>query len=260
MRRITIIATALIVLGVAATAYAATQPYTGTVAFSNQKAGTAKKPNPVKYTLDLKAGPTTGGNRPPIQLDIKLRIYGLKVDGTHFPTCALSKIAAAHNDTVCPPKARVASGYITSLLGSATDLTATGAECDPALDVWNSGQGKLTFFFVTSAQHSCLGGALKTGATPPYPGTYKMQGKYFVSDVPVPKYIDFPVPGLVGSLKSEHLVFTTQTMGSGKNKHTSQASVGCLNGKRPYQIITTQTNSPSGTPTSSSTISSTAPC
>ena len=61
-----------------------------------------------------------------------------------------------------------------------------------------------------------------------------MQGKWFVSDVPVPSYIDYPLQGLVGSLQNEYLDFTSQTRKLHGKTVVSQASIGCLKGKRPY--------------------------
>ncbi|MGI8713766.1 MAG: hypothetical protein ACR2NR_11405 [Solirubrobacteraceae bacterium] len=260
MRRAVMIVTALIGIGAATAAYAATQPYTGSVTFAAKHVGTRSRPVPLKFTLSVKTT-APSSTRPPVQLDIKLRVYGMKVDGKDFPTCSAAKIAAAHNDTICPPGARLATGYIHSVLGSATDFSKAGAACDPALDVWNSGQGKQTYFFVTNTTtHACLGGALKTGSTPPYPGTYKQRGNYFTSDVTVPKYIDYPLAGLVGSLQYEHLVFTSQTRKVGGKTLISQASTGCRNGKRPYSITTTTTGGSVGAQHQVSTISGSAGC
>jgi hypothetical protein len=258
LRRIAVIASALIVLGVSAAAYAATQPYTGSLTFTSKKAGTAKKPAPIGFMLKVKSTAPVG-TRPPVQLDIKIKMYGLRVDGKDFPTCSLNKIATAHNDTVCPKKALIATGYIQSLLGDATNFSSAGAACDPLLDVWNSGQGKMTYFFLTDATHVCAGG-LKTGSTPPYPGTYKVSGKYFISDVKVPKYIDYPLPGLVGSLQYEQLKFTTQTAKVKGKTVVSQSSVACLKNKRPYSIITTTTGGSEGSGNHVNTISASAPC
>lgn len=259
MRRILVIAAALCVLVATTAALAATPPYTASITFSNHKAGTAKKPASVAFTQVVKTT-TPSGSRPPVQLEVKLKIYGLTMDGKDFPTCSLSQIAGAHNDTVCPKKALIASGYIQSLLGSSSDFSAAGANCDPRLDVWNSGQGKETYFFVTDATHACLGGALKTGSTPPYPGTYKQSGKYFIGDVKVPKYIDYPTQGLVGSLQYEHLVFTSQTEKVNGKTRVSQASVGCLKGKRPYSVTTVSTGGSEGTQNVTSTVAGSAPC
>ena len=259
MRRIAVIVTALFVLGASAAAYAATQPYTGSLAFTSKKGGTAKKPAPIAFTLKVKSTAPTG-TRPPVQLDIKVKTYGLRVDGKDFPTCSLAKIAAAHNDTVCPKGAMIASGYIQSLLGAANNFSSPGAACNPLLHVWNSGQGKETYFFVTDATHICAGG-LKTGSTPPYPGTYKVSGGYFITDVKVPHYIDYPLPGIVGSLQYEQLKYTTQSKKVKGKTLVSQASVGCLKGKRPYSIITTTTGGSSGgSGNQVATISSSAPC
>lgn len=254
MRRIAIIVTAAaIVLAAAGAAYATSGPYSGSLSFASSKPGSSSKPVPSAFTLNVTANPT-GTNRPPIQLDLKLKIYGMKIDGKDFKTCSLAKIEAAHNDNVCPKKALFGSGYINALLGPSNDFTAAGAACDPGLDVWNSGQGKLTYFFFTNAAHSCLGGSLKTGATPPYAGTYKMAGKYLETNVSIPNAINYPVQGLVGSLQSEHLVFHTQT----SKGHISQALVGCKAGKRPYSITSTTTNP--GSPNVVATVSGSGKC
>lgn len=259
MRRLIIIVSALSVLGLSAVAYAASsQPYTGSITFNSKKSGTAAKPSPIGYTQDVKTT-TPAGMRPQVQREITLKIYGLKVDGKDFPTCSLAKIATAHNDTVCPPKAMVASGYIRSLLGG-NDFSQAGADCDPALHVWNSGQGKETYFFVTDPAHQCLGGALHTGSTPPYPGTYHMSGKYFIGDVKVPDYIDNPVQGLVGSLQQEHLNFSTQTAKVHGKTVVSSGSFACLKGKRPYAITTVTSGADAGSQRVTSTIKGSAPC
>jgi hypothetical protein len=258
VRRGAIIITTLIAIGAADGAYAATQPYTGKLTFTAKHPGTSVKPVPLKFSLNLKTT-STGSSRPPVQLDVEIRVYGMKVDGKDFPTCSLEKIANAHNDTVCPKGAKVATGSIQSTLGSSTDFTAPGAACDPLLDVWNSGQGRMTYFFLTNQTHACAGG-LRTGSVGPYPGTYKYEGKYFVSDVTVPGYIDYPLQGIAGSLQDEHLDFTTHTRKARGKTLISQASIGCLKGKRPYSIITTTTGASEGSQHVVSTIAGSASC
>ena len=157
MRRIVIAVTALVVLGTASAVYAATtnpiNKYTAPMKFTPGKAGSKKKPSPIGFTQDITAA-GTNGNRTAVTLDFLTKIYGLKVDGKDFPTCSLHKIATAKNDSGCPKGAKVASGFITAALGSFNNFstTAPGVQaCDPKLDVWNGGQGKLTFFFVTDS-------------------------------------------------------------------------------------------------------------
>jgi hypothetical protein len=264
LRRIILIATAVGVLVAAGAAYAVTQinTYTATVKFTSKAAGTAKKPVPVGYTLDIAAS-GTGGNRTAILTDLKTKIYGLAVDQKDFPTCSLNAIANAKNDTICPKGALVASGYIHAEVGSPTDFTAAAAPCDPALDVWNSGPGKLTYFFVDNAAHNCKALGLVTGSTGPYPSTVKTQGKFLVSDTPIPSFVGRPL-GLAGSLLLEHLVFTHQSKKvKGKTVH-SLVSVACQGKKRPYsESFTANLPDPStgtGGVTQTATVSHTATC
>jgi hypothetical protein len=257
LRRIALIAVAVGMLIAAGAAYAASQinTYTATMKFSPKSAGTASKPAPIGYTQDLTAK-GTNGNRTAVLLDITTKIYGLKADGKDFPTCAESAIAAAGNDTVCPKGAMVASGSIVASLGPKTNFKAAGNPCTPALDVWNSGQGKLTFFFVDTPSHQCLG--LKTGTVAPYPATYKTQGKYLVVNVPIPSYVSFPA-GLAGSLESEHLVWAKTTKKVKGKTVAMTSSIACQGKKRPY-TTTFKANLPTSGQTQTTTVKGSAAC
>jgi hypothetical protein len=261
LRRLALIAVAVGMLIAAGAAYAATQinTYNATLKFSPTKAGTASKPVPISYTQDIKAT-GTNGNRTAVLTDIKTKIYGLKADGKDFPTCSLAKISAAGNDTSCPKGAQVASGYITASVGAQNNFALAGTPCDPLLHVWNSGQGKLTFFFVdTAPNHECLGGALTTGKVGPYPATYKTQGKYLVVDVPVPHYVSFPAPGVAGSLETEHLVWAKVTKKVKGKTVAATASIGCQGKKRPYSTTFTA-NLPTTGQTQTSSVPGSAKC
>jgi hypothetical protein len=241
LRRIVVIAVALTALVGATVAYAGFTTAGGKIAFKTTKGGTKTKPVPMSYTLDITAA-GKNGNRTPVVLTVHTKMYGIVANGKNFPTCSAAKIIAAHGngDTVCPKGAEVATGYITALLGPSTNFQTPGTTCDPALDVWNGGQGKLIYFFVTKVPNHVCGG-LKTGSTPPYVGTYKVSGGYLVSNVPIPKDVDYPVSGVAGSLTSEHLLFKAQSKKVKGKTVYSQASVGCKGTKRPWTLsVTTQ--------------------
>jgi hypothetical protein len=234
-----LIAAALGCLVAAGAAYAAINTYTAKLTFTTKKAGTNAKPIPAGYTENLTAT-GTNGNRTGVLQDITTKIYGLREDGKDFPTCTINKIKTAHTDAKCPKGAEVASGFITATIGSALGSfsnTGYAPNCNPLLDVWNSGQGKLTFFFVDKGTHQCGGGAIKTGGVAPYPATYKEHGDTLVIDVPIPGYVGFPLPGVAGSLDSEHLVWAKRTkkLKSGKTV-ASIASVACTKKARPYSV------------------------
>lgn len=246
------------VFALAATAAVAAGPSadTGSISFSSKKAGSKSKPHAIGFNLKIETT-ATGSTQPQVTREVKLKIYGMKVDGKHFPTCSLTKIASPPYDSGCPKGALVASGAIHATLNG----SGAPANCDPALRVWNSGQGKLTYFFSTNASHVCLGGALKTGSTGPYPGTYKMQGKNFISDVKIPDYVNYPA-GLTGLLYHEQLSFKSQTTKVKGKKYTSQTVVGCKNGKRPWTItvLTAPMSQGKGGPAQTSTANGSPSC
>lgn len=263
MRRIALIAVAIGMLVAAGAAYAATQinTYSAKMSFTSKAAGTASKPAAIGYTENLTAA-GTNGNRTAILQDITTKIYGFTADQKDFPTCSLNQIATAKNDTGCPKGALVASGWITAQVGSPTNFKAAAAPCDPALDVWNSGPGKLTFFFVDTPAHNCNALGLSTGKVGPYPATVKKAGKFMVIDVPIPSYINRPL-GLAGSLQTEHLVFTHQSKKVKGKTALSLASVACQGKKRPFSV-TFKANLPgptgTGGVTQSKTVSGSGAC
>jgi hypothetical protein len=254
-----LIATALGVLVAAASAYAAIaiNTYTAGLGFTSKQPGSVSKPVPIGFTQDIKASGTQG-NRTAVLLDYKTKIYGLTADGKDFPTCSLAKIAAAKNDSKCNKRAEVATGDITAVLGNQNDFTTAGSPCTPDLHVWNGGQGKLTFFFVVTATHQCVGTV--TGTTLPYPATYKRSGNNLIIDVPIPRDVDYPLPSQVGSLETEHLVFLKQTTKVNGKTVAAIASVGCKAGKRPYSTTFTATLPTAGPAKEVDTVSNSAPC
>lgn len=263
MRRIVLIATAIVSLVAAGAAYAAINSYSATIKLTSKKAGTAAKPVTLGYTEDLQAAGTNGNRTAPLT-DIKTTIYGLKEDGKDFPTCTLAQISNAHTDAGCPRKAEVATGDITAIIGPAANLQSGGIGCNPLLDVWNGGQGKLTFFFVDQGSHQCAGGALRTGSVGPYPGTYRTVGRNLVVDVPIPTAVSFPIPGEVGSLQTEHLVWIKRTAKLKNGKRASSlASFACSRKTRPYSVAFTAAQpNPDGTPGAreTDTVKGTAAC
>jgi hypothetical protein len=160
----------------------------------------------------------------------------------YFPSCSIAKITAAKADTGCPKGALVATGPVTAMLGP-PNLAQPGTPCDPLLHVWNAGPGKLAFFFLTDATHSC--GSLHTGATLPYPGFIKQQGKNLVTDVPLPPDVSTSagnLNGVYGSLIQEVLTWKNLTKKVNGKTVGIQQSVGCKAGKRPFSVKFTANN------------------
>ena len=247
MRRITTITIALVALGAATAAYASLNSYTTKLAFSPGQAGSPGKPAPVKVTVDQTMSAATAGSRAAPTRDIKVSVYGLVADSKDYPTCSLSSIASAKSDASCNPRALVASGYITAVVGP-SDLSQPGSSCDPLLHVWNGGGNKLVFFMVMKApSHTCFGGAITTGVIRPFPATVSYSRKFYVIDVPIPNYVAFPA-GLVTSLLTNHLVFSPNTATVHGKPVAMMSSVACQNGTRPYTAAFTDQPSQGGAP------------
>lgn len=261
MRRIIIAITALAVLVAGGVAYAAgTQlnNYTGTkLTFSPAVAGSASAPAPIGFVQTLKAANTDPTLRAAVLTDIKLTMYGLKVDTKDFPTCSTATIAAKPKyDAACNPKALVASGSIIARIGDKT-FTGPGAPCTPVLHVWNSGGGKVTFFFISKNATTCA--TIQTGGTPPYVGTIKKVGANLIQDTPLPPVVSTNAGGLglYGSLEFESLKWSKLTTKVGGKTVGFVSSVACKRGSRPWTVSYTATN---GTTSQTSTVSSSAKC
>jgi hypothetical protein len=259
LRRIVVIATALAVLVGAVSAYAAgsgLNTYSAKIGFAPNKAGSGHAPSALGFTEKYTATGNNGNRTAPLT-DIKTKIYGLVVNEKNFPTCSAQKIAAAQSDTGCPKGAKIASGSITAILGPLTDPSTSDPNqipCNPLLDAWNGGGGKVVFFFVDQApNHSC--GPIQTGNVGPFVGSVKTVGKTLVMDTPIPNNVSFPLAGVEGSLTSETLHYLKQTS---KGK-AAIASVACNKGKRPYTVSFTAESAPGAAPETQS-VSGTQKC
>ncbi len=247
MRRIIIATVAVALLVAAGAAYAAgatLDTFTGTsLAFTPGTAGSSSAPVPTGFTQTLEVQSAQSGLRAAPLTDIKLTIYGLKVDTKDFATCSPATIDKKPlYDSACNPKAMVASGSIRAQLGS-SNLQGAGTPCTPILHVWNSGGGKVTFFFISKNATVC--GGVLTGKTAPYVGTIKQVGPNLVQDTPLPADVSTEaanLPGVYGSLIYEHLVWSKLTTRVAGKTVALVSSVGCKAGKRPYTVAYSFTN------------------
>jgi hypothetical protein len=251
LRRIIIITTALGVLGFAAVAYAATaNTYTAAFSFNQSGTGTAKKPVSVGFSETLTAANATAGMRAAPLVQINVTLPGIKINETGFPTCSPAKILAAKSDSVCPKGSAVAVGSVTAALGDPT-LTGAGTPCNPILDVWNGGGGKLVYFFVISGTHQC--GGLETGSTAPWIGTAVNKGGDLIENTTLPADVSTNAGniGAYGSLTLESLKWLKKTVKVKGKTVPLFESTGCTKGSHPYSVAFSATDSAGETLTGS---------
>jgi hypothetical protein len=263
LRRKIIILAALCTLVGATAAYGAgaVNTYGGTNLSFSKGAGSKSKPVGASFKETLQANNSDLTKAAAVLVHIKVKIYGLVSNAKQFPTCSNVKMEQLKSDSFCPKASKFASGGVNSLLGDPTLAKSNRTICNPGLDVFNAGKGKLWFFFTTDASHVCAGGALHTGDTAPYPGTIKQQGKYQITDVPLPADISTRVanqPNFYGSLIKQTLNwFKVKTKVHGKTVFNN-VSVGCLHGKRPWSV--TYTSTTNGSDRQTSTVSGSSKC
>jgi hypothetical protein len=248
LKRLTIgIITALALLLAAGTALAAVDTYSGGYSFRGHP-GSRAHPAPLSFVQHFRLKAAQPGALTGIVSEVKTEISGVKVDLAGFPSCSAAHVNSwrkASYASVCNKRALVASGWVTAQLGTATNFTPQGLNCDPVLNVWNAGHGKLTFFFETTRTHQCLGGQITTGQTPAFTGTYRRKGNSVLVTIPVPRAVTHIGPYLA-SVSSEHL-FWRSTMAKGLH---DILSTGCR-GKRhfSYTFSATAPNQPAETRT-----------
>jgi hypothetical protein len=266
LRRIIIIGTALAVLASlgAGAAFAASSfnTYGANFSFSPNKAGSPSKPVALGFSQNLSAVGTSGNRAGPLT-HLTSTMYGLRTNGKYFPTCSPAKIGnpSTGYDKACPKGSLVAQGAVRALLGPSNNGSASvQSPCNPYLKVYNSGQGKLTFFFnIVPPKYTCA--TLMTGASAPYPGTIKTVGKNLVLDVPLPPDVSTKagnITGVYASLIGYTLNFSKLTKQvNGKTVGYIESS-GCKSGTRPWSQKFTALNY-NGT-SGSSMISGTSKC
>jgi hypothetical protein len=248
LKRLTIgIVTALAMLLAAGSAIAAIDTYSGGYTFKG-KPGSRSRPTALSFNQHFRLKAANPGSLTGIVSKVKTEISGVKVDARGFPTCSARHVnnwKKASYASVCNKRALVASGSITAQLGTATNFTPQGLNCDPVLYVWNAGRGKLTFFFETTKTHQCLGGQITTGQTPAFTARYRQKGNNLLVTIPVPRAVTHIGPYLA-SVSSEHLKWRSTT----DNGHRDILSTGC-HGKRhfSYTFSATAPNQPAETKT-----------
>jgi hypothetical protein len=244
LRRLVLIGTALAVLVGAAAAYAATHfnNYNGSgLAISKGKTGA------LSMVETLKANAPAGDRAAPLS-NIKLKIYGVKMDVGKLPACSDSKIEANKTNALggCSPGSLIGGGPVHSELGSGSNPSASvGTACNPHLHVFNGGSSTQVFYFYTLHATDC--GGLTTGVTAPYDGHISYSGGYAVVNVPLPPDISTKVanlPNYYGSLITETLTF-----GKKVNGKPYMVGTACKAGKRPWSITFTNLNYGGGSDT-----------
>jgi hypothetical protein len=253
---------------------------------TNAAAGSKTKPVAMA-THELWIASGNGGHKAAPIKDIVATVYGEQTDAKDFPVCTSAMINNNGNtkppphgwNAVCPKGSLIGGGPVTSLLMPPAHPTAGGSTCNPYLYIYNGGvqmyHGKptqeQTFFFAEApyapAQYTCVGGAVKTGGAPAYPGyitpASSGNGNTWTMHIPLIPQVSTMAGGLplYASLLRLNVVYSHSTEKKNGKTVAYGASIGCKAGQRPWSFTFTAQNYQGYSPPSQkTTVSGSDPC
>lgn len=249
MRRITVPLIAIVVLAIAAVAYAAQDnTYTVTGSTTSTKAGTSKKP----HNTGLKFGYTVGeaaGQRPNVIKTYAIRVAGMKVNTQAFPKCPATSVDQ-FDPSDCPSGAKVGTGFIKNAAGDRNDPSDKSVPCNARLDVYNKGNNKGVIFIQGSQTSSdprtrC---AINLGAGIDARWIRSQGGKSSTLQFSVPDSLLHPLPTLSNAVTDVSSTITSSTRKyKGKRVSFYQSVGGCVRGKRNITVTFKPESGPQGT-------------
>ena len=257
MRKLWVIgAAAVLVLALAAIAYAQTQDNTYTVVASTSptNAGTSKKPVPTSVTFNYTVGESHGLRPSPIK-KYSIGLKGIVVNGSLFPKCSATQLKAANGIANCA-KAKVGSGFVENLTGATNNPDPNAPNnrvtCNLELSVYNAGARKGLLLLE--------GGASETDPRRQCPldfgpsngiidANYVSGGGQTALEFNVPNELLHPAPGLDNAVTNVRSKIARKTKRvKGKTRGYYESVGGCKKGKRPVTVTFTPE---SGSPTRS---------
>ena len=240
MRKVAMLASAALLLAVAAVAYAQTQTNTYSVkgSVTPTKAGSKSSPVAVKTQFNYQVG-ETHGLQPSAIKRYKISFYGVRaVNGDRFPKCTATQINNAGNsDAVCANGSRVGSGTIDNFVYADSDPSGKngGFPCAKKLNIYNSGKDKGALF-VYGDPAQCGG----VGALPAFPIKYvKGDGGGTALQFDVPPTVLHPIAGLSVAVRSVQSTILQRTVTKNGKKYPYYESIACKGKARPIIVTFT---------------------
>jgi hypothetical protein len=146
MRKV-LLTTALVVLGLAGAAYAATVVTNVYVvkATGTLQSGTLAHPRPAGATISYTVSTIPKGKRPNVVKQQVVTIEGTRLHTNAFPTCSTSKLNAT-GPSSCPKGSLVGTGFFIVEVGPASSQSGKQLTCRVDLSVFNGGGNSLSYY------------------------------------------------------------------------------------------------------------------
>lgn len=238
MRKLRIITIAAIaVLAVSVAAYAAVvNTYSVTASTSPTKAGTKKKPVPVKLTFNYKVGEVNNQRPSPVK-GYKIQFDGLQVNTKPFKACTAQSIDANGGDTACPKGAKMGSGNIQAYVGPTNDPSNKSLYCYLALTFYNAGNNHAALYLkgdpgAADPQKQCV-----TGISQSIDAKFVKNSKGTSLNFDVPPTLLHPIAGLDSAVFNVGSTINKVTKKvKGKTVGFFQSAGGCKKHKRTVAV------------------------
>lgn len=235
MRKLAVLGvTAAALLTTSSAAFAQATSYDIDASTSPAKAGSSKKPVTTSLTLTVNA---TGTARPTTATAFKVTFAGMKANTTGLKTCTVTQINAALSDSGCNKAAKIGSGYVKNLVGSADDPNDTSIACNLAVTLYNGGGGKVAVFLKGSPTMTVAGGNCVIGVNQALDGKFTSSSKGVSLGFSIPANLQHPIGGLnQGILAIQTKIDKKTVKVKGKKRGLLEAAGGCKRGQRDVTL------------------------
>lgn len=243
MRKIASFAVVVLVLSLAAVAYAQTQVNTYSVSggTSPTTAGSTSKPKNIELKFGYKVGEQSNLRPSPVK-KYSIRFAGIKANTAAFPKCSYAKLNSSGGPKNCPSGSRVGQGFIKNATGATNKKDDKSIPCNAALDVYNAGGTKAVIYVAggpneTDPRRNCL-----AELAAPIDARFVRSngGKDVALEFSVPSTLLHPGPGLDNAVVDVSSTISGKTRTyKGEKVSFFQSIGGCVRGKRNITVTFT---------------------
>jgi hypothetical protein len=235
MRKLSIAVAAMLLLGLAAVAYAQTQvnTYTVTGSVKPAKAGTSKKPVAIGLSFGYEVGEASGLRPTPVK-NYSIRFDGLKTNGALFPKCSVATLEERGPDA-CPAGSQVGSGFIRNATGASANPADKSIVCNAAVTVWNSGKDRGALYIKGSPSSTDPRTRCAIELASPIATKFVKRGSATALEFDVPQSLLHPLSTLDNAVEEVTSIKLVKRKGRGYFESVG----GCKGGKRKISVVFT---------------------
>jgi len=249
LRKLRIIAlTVTGLLIVAAVAFAAqVNTYTVTASTSPTKAGTTKKPVPIKLNFNYTVGEASG-QRPALINKYDINFGGVAENSAKFPACPAATINSTQSDAACPKGSLMGTGNVENQTGSSSDPSQHSITCHLDLKYYNGGKHHATLYLHGAPNSADPSKSCPLAVDRAIDATYVKKTSGVSLVFTVDNTLLHPIMGFDNAVVQVQSVVNRVTKKvHGKTIGYFQSIGGCKHGKRTVKVTFSQTDGSSQT-------------